>query len=387
MTYKKCILSKLSICVVVWGEEFVETFLNYSLLSILSEDNLPDLAKKVKISVNIYTNKKGFQTIKKSEPFKILSEFASISFFLVKGTKILGPYRSMNDCHRHFISKNKKNSLMIICPDTIFSNSALGYLYDIHSAENKSICIFTPRTAKQELLQIYEEKLKKDDKFALNNSDLLNLALENLHIETKSMILNSKLEKSVGSGGFYLENLDGLIGSQFHYYPILFKLTESGKLPNISIDSDFLDKLTTDYNNLIVINDAKECCIIDITDRNRVSHLSNESRSVFQIVQWANGNTGEINRKLFDEIFYFCRTGSDVPVKIKHEVIRIQDLIKKDLIPVDEMGDVKLNFTMTERISNIFKNNNFRSIKIKLISRLYLFFFNGLIIYKVRPLK
>ena len=380
MNYEESILSKLSICVVVWGEEFVETFLNYSLLSILSEKNLPHLAKKVKISMSIYTDKKGFQTIKKSASFKILGELASINFFLVKGMKVLGPYRSMNDCHRHFISKNKKNSLMIICPDTLFSDSSLGYLYDIHSAENKPICIFTPRTDKQELLRIYQKNLRADAKLALNNSDLLNLALENLHTETKSMILNSELENSSVSGGFYLENLDGLIGSQFHYYPIIFKLAEGTELPDISIDSDFINKIITDYNNLIVINDVKECCIIDITDRNRVHELSSERRSVAQIVQWANVNTGEINRKLFDEIFYFSRTGSNVSVKMKQEMIKIRDLIKKDLIPVQEMYSIELNSTVPKRIFEIFKNNNLRSIIVKIVRKLYLLLFNGLII-------
>ena len=33
--------NNLSVCVAVWGQEFIETFLNYSLSSILSENNIP----------------------------------------------------------------------------------------------------------------------------------------------------------------------------------------------------------------------------------------------------------------------------------------------------------------------------------------------------------
>jgi len=61
-------------------------------------------------------------------------------------------------------------------------------------------------------------------------------------------------------------------------------------------------------------------------------------------------------------------------------MIKIRYLIKKDLITVQEMYSIELNSTVPKRIFEIFKNNNLRSIIVKIVRKLYLLLFNGLII-------
>lgn len=379
MNSVKNVQKELQICVPVWGKEFTETFLKFCLMSLLSEENLPKIAKKTKIRLTVYTSRNSFVIIKKSENFKLLGQYADIDVFLIRGNSIIGSYRSMNDCHRHFISKNINKSLMLICPDMIFSNGALSYLYDIHAANDKTVCITAPRLDKHKFLKSYEKDIVATGKRALSNSDLLNLALKNFHPETEAYIMDSENQESTNAGGFYLKDSEGLIGYNFHQYPILFEATSSTQLPEKTIDSDFLTKNISDYQDIVIINDAIECCIVDVTDV-RVAHLLKGAMTIGKIVKWAQNNTGPFHLNLFDEILYFRNTRLPPSPDILKRANSIQSQIKKELAEVRTKLKEDATGAETNILKRVYQNNSFLEGFKKIIRRFYIFIFGGLVI-------
>lgn len=376
--------NNLSVCIAVWGQEFIETFLNYSLSSILSENNIPFISNETKIYISIYTDKNGYKIIQQSKYFIALKEHANINFFLINGVSIVGNYIAMNDCHRHFISNNINKSLMILCPDMIYSDGSLKKLYYLHRNKSKVVCIFTPRLDKKNFLLNYDKKIQEYGKLALNNKDLIDLALKNFHPETLSTIIDDGIKKSTESGGFFLKDPEGLIGCNFHYYPIIFKSDYNTILPRTTIDNDFLDKNIVNYQDIIVVNKAIECCIIDITDINRTAFILNEHRSINTIVKWASNNTGNIHKKLFDEVYHFRKTAEPISIELRKKIIYLQTEIQNGILEVENKIDLMKAKPIFPKFLTILKQNSIFSILKKIFFRAYMFLFGGLIIKSVK---
>ena len=58
--------SRARIITAVWGDDFIDTYLNMSLPALLSEGNLPSFGKLVPLSVNILTDSSGQERLKTS---------------------------------------------------------------------------------------------------------------------------------------------------------------------------------------------------------------------------------------------------------------------------------------------------------------------------------
>ena len=54
----------------VWGEKFVDNYINFIIPSLLAEGNIPYLKKKTKVFYQIFTSKYFVSLIKNSESFK-----------------------------------------------------------------------------------------------------------------------------------------------------------------------------------------------------------------------------------------------------------------------------------------------------------------------------
>lgn len=68
---------------IVWGEEYIRNFLRYNVRSMLSEDNLPALAKQGQIVFSIVTDAAGEQRLRSDPLFVKLSEVADVEFTIV----------------------------------------------------------------------------------------------------------------------------------------------------------------------------------------------------------------------------------------------------------------------------------------------------------------
>lgn len=371
--------NEIYICVPVWGREFSETFLNYSLKSLLSAKNLPEIAKSTVIKFTIYTDKNSYKIMKKSKYFDLLCQYVEVDIFLIKGFSIIGNYMAMNDCHRHFIAANFDKSLILICPDMIFSDGALGYLYNLHQMEKKTICINTPRLDKSSFLKSYNKKISIGGLKALNNEDLICLSLEHLHPETKYKIMNIENEETTNAGGFYLSDQDGLIGYQFHWYPIIFKTTTSTQLPTITIDYDFLDKNISSTSKIILVKHAIDCCVVDVTD-GASANLLRGKRSVEQLVQWATINAKNIHRNMFDELLYFRKNKLSPPEILLEQVKSLQSSIKTGIIKSKEVQKNFNKLTPVQKLIKVFRNNSITGGSKKIMKKIYILVFRSLII-------
>ena len=73
---------------IVWGEEYIRNFLRYNVRSMLSEDNLPALARQGKVVFSIVTDAAGEQRLRSDPLFAKLSEIVDVEFTVVPDSLI-----------------------------------------------------------------------------------------------------------------------------------------------------------------------------------------------------------------------------------------------------------------------------------------------------------
>jgi hypothetical protein len=73
---------------IVWGEEYIRNFLRYNVRSMLSEDNLPALARQGKVVFSIVSDAAGEQRLRSDPLFAKLSEIVDVEFTVVPDSLI-----------------------------------------------------------------------------------------------------------------------------------------------------------------------------------------------------------------------------------------------------------------------------------------------------------
>ncbi len=370
--------SKISFCVAVWGRKFTDNFLNYSLNSLLEYNNIPSLSKKSRIKFKIYTTNSDLSYISQSVIISQLLQYAEIEYFLISGVNTLGNYISMNHCHRDFISRSKGDILFFICPDIIFSDGAIMKIYKKLSKKIKVVCIFTPRLNLETFLPKYKAALLQNDLRSLDSEALLRMSCDHFHSETKSMILDEELDETVYSGGYFYKKRSGLIGSQFHYFPVCIKHKGQLPLPDITVDNDYLGKLVNSIEEIYVFENAKDCCIIDISTEKSKGQFIKEKRSVKNVASWAVENTNRIHLDLFLKTYLFLEESPKLNSKIYYKVKKFRKAVLKEIESIRRRPSNHKPNSLVKRWSERVKNNTVKSAIFKIKRYIYLLIFKRL---------
>ena len=65
----------IHICTPVWGQIFVENYINYVLKSLLAKNNIPYVSSKTKLKYTIYTKPENELSFNKSDTIKSICKF------------------------------------------------------------------------------------------------------------------------------------------------------------------------------------------------------------------------------------------------------------------------------------------------------------------------
>lgn len=136
--------SEIHIIIPVWGKKYVTFFLKYSLLSQLTQDNLPFISKRIKIIYKIYSSTDFISTIQKHPNLAELKKFCSVNYVDINKNNISKlPWDvQVSACYKDALTDlYKKNAaFMPLCPDIIFCNDFYQDLYT-YIEKNKKVLL------------------------------------------------------------------------------------------------------------------------------------------------------------------------------------------------------------------------------------------------------
>ena len=179
---------KLLLSTAVWGEDYLEIYLEYTLKSLLKNNNLLNKQISKKSEYLIYTKKEHINSIKNHRNFKNLKKKFKIYFFDIKKFIKINKYASLKTFQNSSLDygyRNKFDYFSFIYPDSVFGDNHFATLLSKIKKGYKVVMCPGP-------LGIYENFFKLFKNKEINNKTLSKFIIKNLHPFYKSFLNNSR---------------------------------------------------------------------------------------------------------------------------------------------------------------------------------------------------
>jgi hypothetical protein len=189
---------KILLSQAIWGEKYVDIFLKYSYSSLMASGNLIQVAKNHQITLDLYTTKKDYEIlIKKLSKFE--KEIGEIRCTFIeelgyKKKNIPGEvgnqkYTFLTELQNEALKNSDDYDYIIFnYSDFIWTNESLSNVIDLLDNKTDAILGFCLPVDKQKCIESINRDKNKyyvDDVLEIENKKSVELALNNLHRETR----------------------------------------------------------------------------------------------------------------------------------------------------------------------------------------------------------
>ena len=219
-------LSRLAICVPVWGEAFWTRFREGLVRDLLSEGNIPAvLAKGIQVEILVYTDQAGM-----AQQASLLSQFAlvdeSIVLTFIDITELddcKSKYSSMDRVYKHSMDQLNRMGggvLMCLCADTIMTKNLIRNSLQLWHNNPQSLFVMPG-------ISVAERKFKSKQWHDVSQQEQVNMLVASVD--------NRMLDKHIHSSRFYTRNPSmmlsgsverGFLIAGFHWHPVFVEVNE-----------------------------------------------------------------------------------------------------------------------------------------------------------------
>ena len=178
---------KLLLSTAVWGEDYLEIFLEYTLKSLLTNSNLLSKNISKKSEYLIFAESNYINIIRGHTNFKKLEKKFKIKFLILKIDNSIKKYSSLKYYQNLSIQygyKNKFNYYTFVYPDSVFGENHFQSLFLKIKKGYKVILCPGPLGSYEKFFKTFEEK-------EINNINLSDFIIHNLHPFYKTFLMNS----------------------------------------------------------------------------------------------------------------------------------------------------------------------------------------------------
>jgi tetratricopeptide (TPR) repeat protein len=183
---------------VIWGEDYCRFFTDYTLPSLLSAGNLPELAARERLLFSVYATPDAIAAIDAAPAFRQLKSFAEVLFielpealleltrgdWIDKATRYRNTLRIVAAHHdmASRLAKQKGAAVFYVIPDWVVSEGCFARMHDITRA-GKDICVFPVLVVNREAMApiLDANRGTPGEGITLSPERLSALAVEHLH--------------------------------------------------------------------------------------------------------------------------------------------------------------------------------------------------------------
>ncbi|MEI6242215.1 MAG: hypothetical protein WCP39_02280 [Chlamydiota bacterium] len=294
---------EIHIVTVVWGEEFILTFLE--LVFPLHIENLKKIKNTSDWIYRIFTTNTGKIEIENNCFFSELKTSGIvIEFIEMAEEKGENKYRRMSKCHDQALeyAYNRKAGFFLLSPDTIFSNDAFANVLSLVESGKRAVFVASIRLCKESFVKEW----KFFDVATMTSRDLVGLALQHLHPVTKSLFWGKNFLNTNPSHLYWKLGQDGILVRGFNLHPFFLWPRKPCSAIHTTIDGEFVDQFEQNMDEVVVIEDSDEIAMFEVS---RSFTFEVKKKSVKQLVDWASLYTGAVHRKFFQVPIYIRKRG------------------------------------------------------------------------------
>jgi hypothetical protein len=296
---------KYILAVPFWGDTHFRLWLQYSLPSYLSENNIPYMSKNLDFTILICTDKKTKKIFEDSDEYKSISKYCDISFLNI--SSIIQKYRklsygcvlthSYHKVIRAYGTLAYQINFIFLNADFILADGVLKTVDRL--VDEGSEIIFCPsfRVTKEQFLpnlMPYIKKQNGSEILLMNSRDLTSLAFEHIHPTIIAQTINSKEDiSSLITNQFYWKTGEDIIlAHHFLIFPFVIKPKKIPKSPTGYIDYNLVYDFSP-KGDITYITDSDDAFIVEPESQYKeAQHLVSFKKSPKKyydlLSQWVN---------------------------------------------------------------------------------------------------
>jgi len=270
----------LHFVVPVWGEDYVQTFLDYCLPAQLSLGNIPALGGASGNSYTIHTTRSDHERMAESPSFRALQQMieVTVEFLEVEqppahDTPAGDKYRVKSDCYRIALRRAAARGAAVFAlnADILLANGFVRTAADLLSRGKLVIEVPGPRGLRDPIGQTLVSRYRgvDDVSITIEPTELAALWLKNMHPQLEM----HQVEGPEGapfhpSHLYWTVGNEGVIIRGFHLYPIVIVPGDDAVRFSTSIDDDLVGSLKLSKGEAFLARDSRDifCCELSASD-------------------------------------------------------------------------------------------------------------------------
>jgi len=267
--------SMIFMTVAVWGQVFVDLFLEFALPSYLAPGGIPEIARRGYQAVFwVYTTSTWAPVLRNHAQTTRLADSARLEVVCIDEevdiSRHSNPYQTMTACHLDFIARSAKAqaAMIFFSPDALWSNRSLIYTLDQVEAGKRAILIGGVRAKKEAVI---EELRHRNAAIAegLTGRELVSLLVRHPHPITQMLTWNREpFDIGWASHLYWPVGRHGYLARCFHLHTF-FVYPRVNNTPEISHDFDWLQKVGLRPKEVCIVSDSDDVCALELSAESR----------------------------------------------------------------------------------------------------------------------
>lgn len=265
----------------VWGPDYLETFLRYSLPTQLSPGNLGSLKNRQGITYSIYTRSQDVKVISSALIFKKLQQLVKAEIIIIPDIHFntSDHYQPFNTCYRQGIDKAFQGgaALLFLCADQIWADGSFANIIKLGDAGKRAVMISGPRVMQETFIIEFNKRYSRsqDNSYlSLSFRDTVRLAMDHLHPWDKSLFWDQENMGRPASFLFWKVKEQGFLMRCFHLHPILVNPQKFYPDFSATIDGgDFVEQVCPDFHDLYIVEDSDEVMYFSLAPASQSADL------------------------------------------------------------------------------------------------------------------
>jgi hypothetical protein len=258
---------------VVWGEAFVNFFLEFCLPSLLAPGNIPFIEHRVGSKFILHTRDVDLQTIADSAAFRLLREVVEVEirFLHPEG---LAPHETLSRSHRETmrLADSIEVPVIFLSPDTIWSNGSIAAVDRILSRGKRVIFLSSLRLVKEDaepfIKRLFESR--KSVALSVEARRLNELAFRFLHPTMEEYFFEPGKGTALAPMLLLWSTPHGdILAHGFHQHPLLVYSKKRFADFIQTIDGDLVRAACPDPSDHYIVQDSDEITAIELSKRSQ----------------------------------------------------------------------------------------------------------------------
>lgn len=268
---KKC---QSRILLGVWGESFINAFLELSLPTLLAPGNIPALANEFAVTFVFLTRLSDREVFEASPAFQRLQQYCAVEFISINDLIVCGNYSTtltyaFDRAIRATGAAMLDTYFIFLTSDYIMADGSMRGLMRYIKKGYSGICAGNYQVIQEKLEPYLKKRIKEspDGVLDIPPRELVNLTIPHLHSVTIASMLDQENLHNYKANRFFLRADDDLLAGRFYLLHMLCIKPETMEYRvGASCDYSFIPEMCPS-GNVGIINDSDDYLVIEVQPR------------------------------------------------------------------------------------------------------------------------